>query len=568
MKTDIGVNYLRLSDEDVKRGESESIANQRRIIQDYCKRNGITLVGEFVDDGWSGGNFERPGFQAMMRELQKGKVSIVITKDLSRLGRDMREASYYAEQFFPEHGIRYIAINDNFDSEVDNVMAPFQFAMNEVYLRDGSKKVREVLKSKRENGLYCACPPYGYKKDEHDKNKLVPDENTAPIVQRIFQRAAEGDSTNKIASDLNTDGIIPPLKYRVLYRDTFNDKGAARASDYWNRATIRRILKNEVYLGHTVLGKTKKASLKSSKKLSIDKDNWAITRDTHQGLISEEIFERAQINLGKNRKKYDEYENVRKSIFSGIVFCAKCGRALCSCGSVYKGEREKYWYLGCSHKRAGAAKPCSGVRIKYEDLIDLIKNDLNSFINMSDADVQNIAEELVKAQTSPSALFNKQERIDKIKARISTIDKMISKLYLDNVEGKINDKRLKITVDELEVEYSSLNKTLSELLKEEKTKETLENDVMKFFNLVKQYTDIQTLTREILLTFVERIEVGEKILPEGVIRNTRLTQSFTQEIKIHYKFIKNSLDKPEKNFPLKGITEEKICEYNQLKKIV
>ena len=163
MKADIGIAYLRLSDEDFNDGdykkltnqkthgengvkrESESIINQRRLIKDYCSRNGITLVGEFVDDGWSGGNFERPGFQEMMRELQKGKVSVVLTKDLSRLGRDMREASYYAEQFFPEHGIRYIAINDNFDSEVDNVMAPFQFAMNEVYLRDGSKKIKQVL---------------------------------------------------------------------------------------------------------------------------------------------------------------------------------------------------------------------------------------------------------------------------------------------------------------------------------------------------------------------------------------------------------------------------------------
>ena len=278
MRADIGVSYLRLSDEDINKGESESIINQRRFINDYCKRNGITLIGEFVDDGWSGGNFERPGFQNMMKELQKGKVSIVVTKDLSRLGRDMREASYYAEQFFPEHGIRYIAINDNFDSTYDNVMAPFQFAMNEVYLRDGSKKIKEVLRNKRENGLYCACPPYGYKKDEEDKNHLVPDENTAPIVQRIFQQAANGDSTRTIANDLNRDNVVPPLKYRALYRDTFNEKGLARIGDYWNYTTVKRILKNEVYLGHTLLGKSKKASLKSTKKIAIDKENWVVKK--------------------------------------------------------------------------------------------------------------------------------------------------------------------------------------------------------------------------------------------------------------------------------------------------
>lgn len=550
MKTDIGISYLRLSDEDIKKGESESITNQRRFIKDYCTRNGITLVGEFVDDGWSGGNFERPGFQSMMRELQKGKASIVITKDLSRLGRDMREASYYAEQFFPEHGIRYIAINDNFDSEVDNVMAPFQFAMNEVYLRDGSKKVKEVLKNKRENGLYCACPPYGYKKDSKDKNLLVPDENTAPIVQRIFQQAANGDSTRKIAIDLNNDNIIPPLKYRVLYRDNFNERGASRASDYWNYTTVKRVLKNEVYLGHTILGKTKKVSMKSSKKVKVDKDNWAVTKDTHQPLVSEDIFSKAQINMGRNTKKYEGYERVRKSIFSGIVYCAKCGSALCSCGSVYNGEREKYWYLGCTKKRKDIVTPCPGVRIRYADLVDLITRDLNCFINMTDDDIKDIADEIVKEKMSECAITSRKGRIEKIKSRLSVIDKMISKLYLDNAEGKISDKRLKITVDDLEVEYTSLNKTLLEIEKEESNAETLEGDVLRFFNLVKQYTHIDELTRDILLTFVDRIEISEKVFPEGVIRNTHLNQPFTQEIKIYYKFIKDILSREEKAFPL------------------
>ena len=361
---------------------------------------------------------------------------------------------------------------------------------------------------------------------------------------------------------------MPPLKYRVLYRDNFNERGAARASDFWNRATIRRILKNEVYLGHTLLGKTKKVSLKSNKKVNVEKDDWAITMNTHQPLITEDIFTRAQINLGKNTKKYDGYENVRKSIFSGVAFCAKCGRALCSCGTVYKGEREKYWYLGCSHKRAGAAKPCSGVRIRYEDLMELIKNDLNLFINMSDDDVKTIVDELIKANLSDAAIIRKKDRIEKIESRISIIDKMIAKLYLDNAEGKISDKRLKITVDDLEVEYSNLNKTLSELIKDEKNIETIEDDVSRFFNLVKRYTNIQTLTRDILLTFVDRIEVGEKVNYEGVSKAIRHGQPFTQEIKIYYKFIKNTLDKPQKTFPLSY--DKAISPYNetQLKEIV
>ena len=320
MRTDkltLGFAYLRLSNEEAQGGESSSITNQRMIVQNYCKQNGITLVREFVDDGYSGGNFDRPAFQEMMCQLEQGKANTVITKDLSRLGRDMREASYYAEQFFPEHGIHYIAIGDNFDTERENIMAPFLFAMNEVYLRDGSRKVKDVLRSKRQNGQYCACPPYGYRKDREDKHRLAPDEQTAPVVQRIFERAARGDSSRKIALDLNADGVIPPLKYRVLYRDEFSQEGAARASDVWNYTTVKRILKNPVYLGHTLLGKSKKVSVKSKKKVPVPRDDWAVTENTHPPLVTKQLYERAQQNLGRGSRGCRAYGQVRKSIFSG-----------------------------------------------------------------------------------------------------------------------------------------------------------------------------------------------------------------------------------------------------------
>ena len=214
--------YCRLSDEEKKHGnESESITNQRAIIRDYCEKHDIIIVKEFVDDGYSGGNFERPGFQAMLNHLSGGKVNMVITKDLSRLGRDMTESSYYAERFFPEHGIHYLAPGNDFDSMGDNLMAPFQFAMNDVYLRDTSRKVRQTLDMKRRKGKYAACPPYGYKKAERTTDQLVPDENTAPIVQQIFEWASSGLSTRTIANKLNEQCVIPPLKYRVECRDNF-----------------------------------------------------------------------------------------------------------------------------------------------------------------------------------------------------------------------------------------------------------------------------------------------------------------------------------------------------------
>lgn len=540
--------YYRLSREEAQKSESTSISNQKKIVEAYCKQNGITLLQFFVDDGWSGGNFERPGFQQMMRALESGKANMVITKDLSRLGRDMRESSYFAEQFFPENQIRYIAIADNFDSERENIMAPFQFAMNEVYLRDGSRKVKDVLQMKRGKGEYCACPPYGYKKDPKNKDRLLPDEATAPIVQRIFQRAVEGDSCRKIAMDLSAEAVIPPLKYRALYRDTFSDAGVARASDVWNYTTVKRILKNRVYLGDTILGKSKKASVKSKKKIAIPKENWTVTEGTHTPLISEEIFDRAQINMGKGTRDYRQYDQVRKSIFGGIAVCGKCGHALCSSGTVYKGEREKYWFLSCNHTRKDIADPCDGVRIRYTDLLELVRQDLNSLLSLTDEQIEQLVQNVIRNENSADSIAEKKGQIEKIQTRLVTIDRMISKLYVDNVEGKISDQRLERLVADLEREAEGLDSTLSVLSIPNPVEEKQLN-YERFFALAKQYSHIDVLDRETLLTFVEKIEVGPKILPEGTVKATHRSQSYQQSVKIYYKFIGQLEEEPIRDFP-------------------
>ena len=532
----IAFAYLRLSREEAQKSESSSITNQRMIVNKYCEQNGIKLVREFVDDGYSGGNFDRPAFQKMMRELDKGNANTVITKDLSRLGRDMRESSYYAEQFFPEHGVRYIAIADSFDSEDENVMAPFQFAMNEVYLRDGSRKVKDVLKTKRQEGLYCACPPYGYKKADRNKNQLVPDEMTAPVVKRIFDAAAKGDSSRKIAQDLNNDGVIPPLKYRVLYRDEFSKEGAARASDLWNYTTVKRILKNEVYLGNTLLGKTKKASVKSKKKVAIPPERWIVTENTHEALVSEEIFRKAHENIGKGTHSFQQYEHIRKSIFSGVAYCALCGHALCSCGTVYKGERNKYWYLSCINKRKDITNPCEGTRIKYADLINLVTEDLNALISLTDKQIDSIVKRVMDDENSDRALTERKAYKEKLQGRLSVIDKIIPKLYVDNAEGRLDDDRLSSMVDDLQKESVAIKQELSTL--NEEALQTGKSDNYKmFFELTKKYSHIDTLDRDTLLTFIDRIEVGPKILPDGKKRATHNSSHFEQSIRIFYKFI-------------------------------
>jgi len=544
----IAFAYLRLSNEEAAEGESSSISNQRMIIQTFCERNEIFLARVFVDDGWSGGNFDRPAFQEMIALLEQGKANIVITKDLSRLGRDMREASYYAEQYFPERGIRYLTVADNFDTEQENIMAPFQFAMNEVYLRDGSRKVKEVLKAKREKGLYCACAPYGYVKDARNKNRLVPDEATAPVVQRIFEAAARGDSSRKIALDLNEDGVIPPLKYKVLYQGNFSEDGAARASDLWNYTTVKRILKNSVYLGHTLLGKTKKASVKSKKKLQVPKDQWAVTEDTHDPLVTQELFDLAQFNLGRGSFDYRQYDHVRRSIFSGIAFCAKCGHALCSCGTVYKGEREKYWYLSCNRQRQDIAEPCTGVRIKYSDIVEVVRQDLNSLIDLRPEEKEAVVREAMRRAGDDNLIKARQIQLQKAQTRLTTIDKIITKLYTDNAEGKIDDNRLERMLSELQRESVGLEKTVASLSGIDPVSET-QQSYRAFFDLASKYTHIEELDRDTLVTFVKRIEVGPKVLPDGAVKATHRNQPFQQSVRIFYKFIGELDVIPIRDFP-------------------
>ena len=548
--------YYRLSQEEAQDGQSSaSIINQKKIVEAYCAQRGIVLLDSFVDDGWSGSNFERPGFQKMMKALQAGKANMVITKDLSRLGRDMREASYYAEQFFPEHQIHYVAIADNFDSELENIMAPFQFAMNEVYLRDGSRKVKDVLRMKRSKGEYCACPPFGYKKDPRNRDRLIPDEETAPIVAQIFQRSAAGDSCIKIAQDLTEAGVITPLKYRVLYRDNFSDTGAARATDCWNYTTVKRIIKNQVYLGNTLLGKTRKASIKSRRKISIPQEDWAITSNTHEPLVDQMTFGKAQANLGKGSRDYRQYDQVRKSIFGGIAVCSRCGYSLCSSGTVYKGEREKYWFLSCNHKSKRFENPCEGVNIKYADLLEVVRQDLNSLIKLSDKEISKLVNQVLEEINDESAKKVREAKIEKAKARLNVINRTIGKLYTDNAEGKLADSRLEVMVADLEKEASGLEKAL-EVLCAPPPDDDIRSNYKRFFDLAKQYSTIEVLDRDTLLTFVEKIEVGPEILPDGYVRAPRKNATYQQSVKIYYKFIGCLHLEPLQNFPQNRVISE------------
>ena len=531
--------YYRLSDEEKKYGnESESITNQREIVREYCQRNGIIIIKEFVDDGYSGGNFERPGFQAMLEHLATGKANTVITKDLSRLGRDMTESSYYAERFFPEHDIRYLAPGNDFDSMGDNLMAPFQFAMNDVYLRDTSRKVKQTLDMKRKKGKYAACPPYGYKKAERTTDQLVPDENTAPIVRQIFAWAADGLSARSIAVKLNQQGAIPPLKYRVEYRDHFTPQGASRASDYWNGTTIKRILRNRVYLGHTILGKSRKVNVKSKKKIAVPQEEWCCTENTHEPLVTQEQFDRAEHFLSENTKSHAANPAFRHSIFGGIAYCAHCGAAMCSGGSVYKGERAKYWYLVCNHITKRSQRACAhGARIRYDDLLEIVRSDLNTLLAFSKEDVETITQAAIaRSSAGFDTAESKEKTLEHVETQMQRIVKMVERAYRDNAAGNLSDELLDEMMERFGKERQALEEQRRQLLSDVSEETTIRDSYRLFFDLAKRYSDIETLDRDILHAFIERIEIGEKILPEGkVIAGPRTP--YRQSIRIFYRFI-------------------------------
>lgn len=541
--------YCRLSDEEKKHdNESESITNQRTLIRDYCEKHDIIIVKEFVDDGYSGGNFERPGFQAMLNHLADGKANMVITKDLSRLGRDMTESSYYAERFFPEHDIHYLAPGSNFDSMGDNLMAPFQFAMNDVYLRDTSKKVKDTLDYKRGKGKYVACPPYGYKKAERSTDQLVPDENTAPIVQQIFEWASTGLSTRSIANKLNEQCVIPPLKYRVEYRDKFTAQGASRASDYWNYTTVKRILRNRVYLGHTVLGKTRKVNVKSKKKAAVPQEKWCYTENTHEPLVTQEQFDRAEHFLGENTKANAANPSFRHSIFGGIAYCAHCGTAMCSGGSVYKGERAKYWYLVCNNLTSRTRNRCEhGARIRYDDLMEIIRRDLNELLSFDDDDIEAITQAAIQQSNASLGVGEDREKsLADIEIRLKRIVKMIGRAYRDNAAGNLSDELLDEMMERFGKERQELEKQRDRLIEDTSEESNIRDAYDLFFDLARRYSYIETLDRDILHTFIERIEIGEKILPDGLTIAGPRTP-YRQSIRIFYRFIGESTKDPVRN---------------------
>ena len=348
--------YLRLSRDDEGIGESSSITNQRRLLTAYAQEHGYAVTGEYADDGWSGTSFDRPAFRRMIGDIEDGRINMVLLKDLSRLGRDYIRTGQYAEVYFPSKKVRCIAVNDGFDSDAPcGDMVPFKNVVNEMYARDTSRKIRSAFAVKRRSGSFIGSfAPYGYRKDPADKNHLLPDEETADTVRRIFARAADGVRPGDIAGELNRAGVLPPGLCRP--------HPPSGAGDSWTAGSVSRILRNVVYLGKTAQGKTVKISFKLKKSVRNPPSEWVVVPGTHEPLVTPEVFALAERRrAGRRCAPAGRFRN----LFSGFAVCADCGRGMSSVGTRRRGSPAS---LACGGYKLRGSAACSSHFIDYNAL--------------------------------------------------------------------------------------------------------------------------------------------------------------------------------------------------------
>ncbi|WZL72466.1 recombinase family protein [Clostridiaceae bacterium 35-E11] len=502
--------YCRLSREDEDSFESESIKNQRDLLRKYVLNQGWKLVDIYIDDGYTGTNFNRPDFQRLIKDIEKGKINLVITKDLSRLGRDYISTGYYLEKYFPEKDIRYIALNDAIDtfaSSAGNDISPFKSVINDMYARDISNKVRSVMDTKKREGKFIgAFAPFGYKKDLNDKNKLVIDQEVAPIIKRIFHMYLKDHGISNIAHTLNSERIMTPTEYKA--RKT-NYKGTA-STNLWTHATVRSILQNPTYKGCMTQNKQKKVSYKSKKHKLLPEGCWVVVDHTHEPIIDPKTFDDVQkLRKRKNNENYNGKKELK--LFSGFVFCGDCGSYM-----TYNKTSAAY-YLICSRYKRHTSEYCTRHAIKEDDLKEIILDDIKTFVDYS-VDKQKLLKE-AKNSTGKSPKNQVLQEIKMLEIKLTEIKKAVRNLYTDKVKGIIDEEEFIEIKKEFAKEKDVLNKRYEWLQKKHEAYTDRKSEVERMAASVEEVINIKELNRYILEQLIAQIEIYED-----------------QQVKIHYTF--------------------------------
>ena len=511
-----------LSREDGDKEESSSVTNQREILKRYVsEQENFFIVKEYVDDGYTGTNFDRPGFKRMIEDIEAGIIDTVITKDLSRLGRERLGVGHYTEIYFPEHNVRYIALLDNIDTYFDagmNDMAPFKGVINDMYVRDISKKIRSSLIERKKAGNFLGVTaPYGYEKDSNNKFHLVINEKEAEIVKRVFRLYLEGNGLTRIAQILTKDGVPVPGESRNIGKTR---KTALYSS--WKQTTIRRILDNRVYLGELVQFKRRKINYKSKRRITVPEEERYICKGTHEAIIDEESFNAVQNILKKNKSfkgtKHDY-------LFKGLLFCSECGARLNVTYSNYalkKYGEYRYTTICYSYSRLYSdicTRHSNSIPELEEVLIKHIKEVCSRYIN------ENLQDELINMAKKQKQLELKQisneKRLETLEQKISDIGLYIKNLYMDKVKGVVSENDYISLVADFTKDKDNLIKEKEELIKIINNQKPQINETAKIERLAKDFLSLERPTKQLLNELIEKITISEN-----------------KEINIYFKFNK------------------------------
>lgn len=516
--------YCRLSRDDEKDGMSVSIETQMKILNDYCKANDYEIIDFYCDDGYSGTNFNRPAFQRMLKDVENGKVNMIIVKDLSRFGRNHVKTSEYIGDIFPKLNVRFVAIGDNFDTDNENSIENtfsmwFKNMFNEFYPADISRKTRLAFKAKAQRGEFIGTyAPYGYKKSEKDKHILEIDDESALIVKDIFEMVAYmGYGYNKISHILAERKVLTP----TAYREKQNNISCSVNPYDWNLTTIRKICENRVYLGHTVNGKKQKRSYKDKDVIIVPENEWITVENTHPAIIQPDLWELTQSKLNSRKR---ERKNNKQNIFAGLIKCDTCGKALTITTANNKAA------FACSTYKTKGKENCTVHFIAYDDLYEIVLNDLKSKLNVISQN-DDVFKKTVKQKTENNTDNTEHQKINSLEKRISELERKINCLYDDRADGIISKQRFVEMYQKCESEQNELKKQLDELNKKLTNKKSVQDNESQFIQLLKEYcTNLQELNAELLNRLIEKIVVGNKEKTEN---------GYTQTVKIYYRFVGN-----------------------------
>lgn len=521
---------MRLSKDDDGVGESASITTQRKMLRAYAKENQFNVYEEYVDDGISGTTFDRPDFKRMIQDIESKKINMVITKDLSRLGRDYIITGQYTEIYFPSKRVRYIAINDGYDSDSPYTdIAPFKNVINEMYARDTSKKIRSAFITRMQEGLFVgAFAPYGYQRDPLDKHHLIIDEVSAKTMKEIFRKASEGFLPIQIARELNNKNVPTPIEYRCLQNPEMNSADFSKRRE-WTSSTITKMLKNIVYLGHMAQGKTTKVSFKSDVTIANPVDDWFVVENTHEPLVEFELFDMAS-RRSKQRTciKKGQFNN----LFSGIAKCDDCKRNMSTVGTRKKGAAAN---LACGGYKLYGSGECSNHFIDYDTLYEIVLSSIKELVRLSSQDEQEILDRVQKQVKRQETRVDNQREITTLKKRNREIDMLIEKLYEDNIEGILSAERMKKLLQKYEVESQEVIEEIKSLEQENHPKKQ-DNSMNKLKKLLHDFTEPTELTQDMIYRLIDHIEISQ-----GNYQKTDNGKVKHQTVKIYFRFSENPI---------------------------